>query len=194
MPDDLVDYEKIFKAILKGVLTEKRYHHSECVADEAKRLAEKYGCDSEKAYITGLLHDITKNSDEKTHFEIFNEYNIKLNEIEKTQEKLWHAISGSAYVQYKLNVKDDEIIDAIRYHTTAKANMPLFSKIIYMADFTSADRDYDDVDILRAILEKSLDEAYKYALSYTVKDLVDRELPIHIDTINAYNETVIKER
>ena len=71
--------------------------------------------------------------------------------------------------------------------------MSLFSKIIYMADFTSADRDYDDVQTLRAILDKSLDNAYNYALSYTVKDLVERKLPIHIDTVNAYNETVLKE-
>lgn len=183
-----------YKDILKCRLKEKRYNHSLCVADEAYRLACILGCNTEKAYLAGLLHDITKNTDEKGHFEIFEKYNIALNEIEKSQEKLWHAISGSAYVKYVLNIEDVEIFDAIRYHTTAKAGMPLFSRIIYMADFTSADRDYDDVDVLRNILSRSFDEAYNYALSYTVKDLVERQLPIHIDTINAYNETVLKEK
>lgn len=186
------DYSE-YKNILKQRLTEKRYYHSVCVAQEACRLAKIYGLDADKAYLAGLLHDITKNSCKDEHFAIFKSNGIVLGDIELSQEKLWHAISGSAYVKYNLKIEDDEIFDAIRYHTTAKADMSLFSKIIYMADFTSADRDYDDVQTLRAILDKSLDNAYNYALSYTVKDLVERKLPIHIDTVNAYNETVLKE-
>ena len=183
-----------YKTILKEKLTEKRFNHSLCVADEACRLANIFNLDSDKAFLTGLLHDITKNSEKNEHFSIFEDYGIKLSEIEKSQEKLWHAISGSAYVKYRLNIDDEEIFDAIRYHTTAKKDMSLFSKIIYMADFTSADRDYDDVDILRNILDKSLDDAYEYALSYTIKDLAERSLPIHPDTVDAYNEAVLKEK
>ncbi|MBO5725698.1 MAG: HD domain-containing protein, partial [Clostridia bacterium] len=56
-----MNYEK-YKEILKGRLKEKRYIHSLAVADEAVRLAKKYGCDEEKAYLAGLLHDITKNT------------------------------------------------------------------------------------------------------------------------------------
>lgn len=60
-----------FKEILKKRLNEKRYYHSLCVADEAKRLAEKYGGDTEKAYLAGLLHDITKNASAEEHLKIF---------------------------------------------------------------------------------------------------------------------------
>ena len=51
-----------YKSILRERLNENRYYHSLCVADEAKRLAEKYGGDIEKCYLAGLLHDNTKNS------------------------------------------------------------------------------------------------------------------------------------
>ncbi len=182
-----------YKELLKKRLTDKRYYHSLCVADEAYRLAQKYGCDTEKAYLCGLLHDITKNADEKEHYEIFNKYGVVLNIIEKNSEKLWHAISGAYFVRYKLNIDDDEVFDAIRHHTTAKSNMPLLSKVLYLADFTSADRDYDDIDVIRKLVDESLDKAYKYALSYTVKDLASRNLAIHSDTFDAYNEIMLKE-
>ena len=81
----------------------------------------------------------------------FNTFGIILNNVEEKAEKLWHAISGATFVRYILNIQDEQIIDAIRYHTTAKADMPLLSKILYLADFTSRDRDYEDVDVIRVV-------------------------------------------
>ncbi len=181
-----------YKQILQSRLNEKRYNHSLCVADEAARLAQKYGADKEKAYLVGLLHDITKNTSKEEHLKIFNTFGIILNNVECNAEKLWHAISGSAYVKYILNINDEEIFEAIRYHTTAKAQMPLLSLILYLADFTSADRDYEDVDIMRRLVDISLEDAYAYALRYTVMDLAENNRAIHTDTLAAYNEIMIK--
>ena len=72
-----------YKEILQKRLTPKRYNHSLCVADEAVRLAKKYGGDQEKAYLAGLLHDITKNATVEEHLHIFNKFDIMLNDIEK---------------------------------------------------------------------------------------------------------------
>ena len=49
-----------YKDKLKSTLSEKRYKHSLGVCDEAVKLAEKYGADTEKAYIAGILHDCAK--------------------------------------------------------------------------------------------------------------------------------------
>ncbi len=181
-----------YKKILQERLTPKRYHHSLCVADEAVRLAKKYGGDTQKAYLAGLLHDITKNASEEEHLHIFREFDIMLNDIEKNAEKLWHAISGAAYIEHILGINDTEIITAVRYHTTARKNMTQLEKILYLADFTSADRDYDDVDIMRQKLEISMEDALQYALSYTINDLVSRDKPLHLDTVEAYNENALK--
>ena len=180
-----------FKEILKKRLNEKRYYHSLCVADEAKRLAEKYGGDTEKAYLAGLLHDITKNASAEEHLKIFSDFGIIPNEIENGAEKLWHAMSGAAYAEHILGIKDPEIIDAIRYHTTAKANMSLLAKILYLADFTSADRDYDDVEVIRKYVNESLQKAFVYALQYSIKDLVEQAREVHLDTVAAYNQAVL---
>ncbi len=180
------------KKLLEKRLNEKRYFHSLCVADEAKRLAEKYGGDTEKCYLAGLLHDITKNASEEEHLQIFETFGIILSDIEKNAKKLWHAMSGEAYIKYVLNIADMELLDAVRYHTTAKADMSLTAKILYLADFTSRDRDYDDVDEIRRLVDISLDDAFIYALQYSITDLVSTKRAVHPDTVEAFNETVLK--
>lgn len=181
-----------YKEILQKRLKPKRYNHSLCVADEAVRLAQKYGGDCEKAYLAGLLHDITKNASADEHLQIFSEFGIMLNDIEKSAEKLWHAISGAAYIEHILGIDDDEIITAVRYHTTAREDMTQLEKLLYLADFTSADRDYDDIDIMREKVEISMEAALNYALSYTINDLVSRGKPLHLDTVKAYNQNALK--
>lgn len=185
-----IDLEK-YKQILQSRLTEKRYFHSLCVADEAKRLALKYDGDYDKCYLAGLLHDITKNAPIEEHLKIFETFGIMLNSIEKNATKLWHAMSGAVYLKYFLNINDEEILDAVRFHTTAKENMSLTAKILYLADFTSKDRDYEDVDVIRRLVDESLDSAFIYALQFSIKDLVENKRAIHLDTVAAYNQAVM---
>jgi nicotinate-nucleotide adenylyltransferase len=179
-----------YKGLLRERLDDYRYNHSLCVADEAKRLALKCGIDPEKAYLAGLLHDVTKNASQEEHLQIFARFDIILNDIEKNAKKLWHAISGAAFCEGVLGIKDSEIIDAIRYHTTAKANMSPLCKLLYLADFTSLDRNYPDVDVMRGLVDESFDKAFVYALQYTIKDLCDQKRAVHFDTLAAYNEAV----
>ena len=181
-----------YKAFLKTRLNEKRYIHSLAVASEAQRLAEKYGADPYKAYFAGLLHDITKNSTQAEHLQIMDAFGIILTDVEKNAEKLWHAITGAAYVKHFLGVDDKEVINAIRYHTTAKADMSKLQTVLYLADFTSSDRDYPDVNVMRGLVDKSADEALEYALKYTINELLEKKAAIHPDTVAAYNEVVLK--
>lgn len=192
MAENKTDYEAL-KVILQKRLNEKRYYHSLCVAQEARRLAEKYGGDSEKAYLAGLLHDITKNAPDEEHLQIFKDFGIILTDVEQNAKKLWHAMSGAVYVKNILEINDPEIIDAIRYHTTAKADMSLLAKLLYLADFTSRDRDYEDVEVIREYVDESLEKAFVYALKYSIADLVNQERAVHPDTLAAYNMAVLKK-
>lgn len=177
-----------YKNIIRAKLDDYRYNHSLCVADEAKRLALIYNVNPDDAYLAGLLHDITKNFTPEEHLQIFSRFDIILSDIEKESEKLWHAISGSAYVKNVLNIQNKSIISAIRYHTTAKSNMTLFEKLIYLADFTSADRNYPDVSVMRELVNISIKDAMLYSLNYTINDLKSKQRTVHPDTLNAYNE------
>jgi nicotinate-nucleotide adenylyltransferase len=147
-----------------------------------------YGGNIDKAYLAGLLHDITKNFSRDQHLKIIEEFDIILSDIEKNSQKLWHAITGSVYAKKFLKIDDPEIVSAIRYHTTAKENMSHLEKILYLADFTSADRNYPDVDVMRKLVDCDMDSAMLYALEYTVNDLHKNGLAVHPDTLMAYSE------
>lgn len=182
-----------FKAVIREKLDDYRYNHSICVAEEARRLALIYGEDPDDAYLAGLLHDITKNYSSDEHLHIFREFDIMLTDIEKSSIPIWHGISASVYAKNILNVNNEKIISAIRYHTTAKSNMTLFEKLIYLADFTSADRNYPDVDVMRRLVNENITDAMLYSLKYTIKDLVSKNRAVHPDTLSAYNEILINK-
>lgn len=78
-------------------LSEKRFYHSQCVAEEAVRLAVLYGADPEKARLAGLLHDILKDTPAEEQLKILQGFGIMMNDTELANQKLWHAISGAAF-------------------------------------------------------------------------------------------------
>ena len=184
-------FEK-YVEIIKERLTEKRFIHSMNVADCARQIALKYGADPDKAYLGGLLHDICKNDSEENMLQIFVEFGIILDDIQKLSNKLWHSIAGAVYIEHKLGIKDKELLDAVRYHTTARADATLMDKILYIADYVSAERNFDGVEGLRKDLEKSLDLCYRNALQMSILELSQRLKPIHFDTFYAYNSSLME--
>ena len=175
-------------ALLKEKLDDFRFKHSIAVSEKAVELAVLYGADVEKAYIAGLLHDIQKNLSEAEQLLFFSDSAIMLTDVEKASSKVWHAISGAEYIKNELKISDFDIINAVRYHTTGRSGMSILEKVIYIADFTSADRNYPDVDILREIVKNDLDEGVIYALRHTIVSLATKMQPIHPDTLDAYNQ------
>lgn len=172
-------------------LTDWRFRHSVNVSKEALRLAEKYGCDLHKAELAGLLHDVMKDTGKKEQLEFMEKYDIRLSRYEEHAPKLWHAITGAVYVKKVLAVKDKDVLNAIRYHTTGRAGMSLLEKIIYVADCTSEERDYEGVDEVRKLADESLDDAVEIAAAFTLEERLNDRTPMHPDTVGAYNEIVL---
>ena len=182
-----------WRKLLKERLLEKRYIHSLNVADSARELAKKYGADEEKAYFAGLVHDIMKNASEEEQLQIMEKGGIILSRTEKINKKLWHAMAGECYLRIEKGITDEDILNAVRYHTTGRAGMSLLEKVVYIADYISVERDYDDVDVMRDLsMNKGLDEAALYALKFSFKSLSKKEKLIHTDSVEYYNELIIE--
>ncbi len=179
--------------LIKSKLSPYRFNHSVEVAKSAVYLAEKYGGDSEKMYVAGLLHDVLKEADRDETFYYVDKYVIPLTVLEEVTPKLWHAIVGAEFIKNELGIDDDEIITAVRYHTTGRKNMTLGEKILFIADFISADRDYNVADEMRERAEKCLECAMDMGLSFTIADLVEHGRPVHPDTVDAYNDIKLQE-
>ena len=178
--------------LIKRTLSPYRFHHSMCVAEKARELAKKYGVDEEKAYVAGVLHDITKEMPNDEQIRLIEENGHSLTYYEKNNHRIFHQMSGEAYVKNVLKIDDEDILSGIRYHTTGRENMTLFEMIIYLADFTSADRSYPDVEIMREKTDKSLLEGMLYSLKYTICDVVSNERTLHPDTLSCYNYVINK--
>ncbi len=182
-----------YKRLLREKLDDYRFLHSLNVADSAASLAHFYGADEEKACFAGLLHDIMKNENNADMLKMMEKGGIILSRTEKANPKLWHAMAGEVCLRDELGITDFEILSAVRYHTTGKAGMSLFDKIIYVADYISAERNYPDVCVMRTLAFKNLDEACLYSLQYTLKALSAKETVIHPDSLDFYNELIINK-
>lgn len=180
-----------YKKIIKSMMSENRYNHCVNVSKEAVKLAKRYGGDEEKAAIAGILHDITKEMPKEEQLQIMLDSGIILDDIQKNAPKLWHGISGSVYIKNHLDIDDEDILNAICYHTTGRAGMSLLEKIIFVADFTSEERTYKGVATMRKKSRKSLEDAMLYGFKFTFSDLSSRELAIHPDELACYNEIVL---
>ena len=145
-----------------------------------------HGVDEEKAEVAGLLHDITKETDNAVQLEIIKNNGIELHSFDKKSDKFLHQASGAG-MAIKLGIDDMDIINSIRYHTTGKANMTMLEQIVYLADFISADRDYPDVDVIRKETEKGIEYGLLYGTAYTIKSVAKRQIPLHPLTVEAYN-------
>lgn len=176
------------KTLLRQRLSEKRYLHSLGVAKTAKMLAEKNGADPEKAEIAGLLHDITKNLGPSEQIEFCREKGIALTEDDILSPQVIHAVSGAWYVKNVLGIDDEDILSAVRYHTTGKRGMNTLDKIIYVSDLVEPTRNYSDVDYYRKLAENDLDRALFEGMSWIIGDKKKKGENIHKDTLEMFDE------
>ena len=172
------------RPIALSYLKAKRCAHVLGTAATAVKLAEKYGADAHRAEVAGLLHDCTKKLSMAEQLALCERYGIVLDELEKKALKLLHAKTGAALARDVFGV-DDEIYNAILWHTTGKPNMTVLEKVIYLADFIEPTRDFPGVDTLRRTVWEDLDRGLLMGLEMAVEEMQEMGSPIHVNTLTA---------
>ena len=132
----------------------------------------------------GILHDCTKYLSLEEHLAICDRYGVDLDPLERATEKLLHAKSGAALAKYIFGQED--IYDAILYHTTARAGMSVEEKILYVADYMEPNRDFPEVERLRHLAYTDLDKAVGMGTSLSIQEMLQRGKELHHDTQGAY--------
>ena len=155
--------EDKIKEKLKELVKPKRYKHSMFVAEEARKLAKIYNEPVEKAYLTGLAHDIAKSFDNKENEKWIKRYDLDEKWLSKENEKLIHAEVGAVVAKEYFDF-DDEMCNAIKYHTIGNNEMSTFDKIIYIADKIGRTVLPEDLKDLPEIAYRNLDEAILFFL------------------------------
>lgn len=119
---------------------EKRFEHTLGVAYTAAALAMCHGEDIEKAKLAGLLHDCAKCISDEKKIKICQKSHVEITEVELRNPFLLHAKAGACLARNKFGVQDEDILNAILYHTTGRPNMSRLEKIIYIADYMEPSR------------------------------------------------------
>lgn len=179
------------RAVLRKKLDAARYEHSLGVAYTACSLflAHGHGSTEElsRAYTAGLLHDCAKCLDEEKRDKLIKKYNVELTEIEKKHPFLIHAKLGAVLAREKYGVSDEEILSAIRWHTTGCVNMSFLEAVIFSADFIEPNRKqlpcYEEI---RPLIYKNMDKAVKLILEHTLEHLKNKGQAIDEHTLEAY--------
>ena len=183
MTYDLKKYENE----IRERIGEKRFLHTIRVKDTAIKLAKIHDVDVEKAEVAGFLHDCAKIRDKKDLIKAAKENNLLLTKEMMKAPQIIHSYLGALFAREFYGIDDEDILNAITYHTTGRANMSDLEKIIFLADYIEPLRNFDGVERARELANKDLDAAMYFALNNTLKFLVERDNYIVVETVLARN-------
>ena len=176
------------KELVRGRLSDKRYEHTINVKKMAVKLAKHYGTDPEQAALAALLHDAAKELPKDEMRAIMQAYPEYAQGGEARPTPVWHGICAAILARTEWGVTDEAVLSAIACHTAGKAGMTQLDKILYLADMTSAERDYPGVEALRAEEMQNLDLALRHALEQSIAFVREKGNPLDPDTVAALDD------
>ncbi len=175
------------RACSYSMVRQRRVPHIRGCEEEAVRLARRWGADETMARRAAILHDCTKYWTVEEHTAMCARCGVALDEMERTQEKLLHAKSGSCVARSVFGEPEEEC-QAIFWHTTGKAGMTTLEKILYLADYMEPTRDFDGVEQLRALVYEDLDAALLLAFEMSIEEMREMGKPMHPRTLEGRDE------
>ena len=188
---------KKIKKYLKKHLTKDRYHHTLGVASTAVAMAMRYNPDPsnsnfiKRAELAGLLHDCAKCMDNNKKLRICEKNNLSCSSFEKSHPYLLHGKVGAYIPQTKFKIEDNDILQAITWHTTGRPDMSLLEKIIFIADYIEPSRTpVPELNLIRQLAFVDIDKAMEKILSNTLKFLESKGNPIDKMTQTTYDSYV----
>lgn len=186
--------EQKARRLAKKRLSAKRYQHTLNVRRMAVKLAKRWGADPEKAALAALLHDTAKELPREEMLQILNDNAIMAENAQNRPSPVWHGICAAILAQTQWGVEDEEVLSSIRCHTTGKPGMSLLDEIVFLADMTSAERDYPEVDYLRKLEKKDIHQAMREALEMNLHWLEESGKPVDEETRAALEDLRQRER
>ena len=169
---------------VKNVLPKKRLIHTAEVAVLALKKVRELALDKDKVTLACILHDCAKYVDYKS---------VDGFKLEKgVPEPVIHSFLGAYLAKNVLKVEDEEVLDAISYHTSGKANMSTLGKLLFVADMIEPTRDYEGVEYLRKLYEEDFEKCFIECLKEEMVHLKNKTKDIYFETINAYDYYVKK--
>ena len=173
-------------AKIQKQLRPKRYQHVLRVEATAMSLAQANGVDQEHASIAGLVHDYAKQRPDEDFIAAIKAYHLNP-DLLNYGNAIWHGVVGAELIKRELGITDEDILNAVRHHTTGAVYMTTLEQIVYMADYIEPARDFPDVDVARQVTAKNLGEGVAFQAKHTLAYLVGNNQPVYPQSILTYN-------
>lgn len=182
-----MDIIKMQKKV-KKYMDDMRFQHTLGVMYTAAALAMCHGADMERAQIAGLLHDCAKCIPNDKKLKLCKRHNIPVTETEEKSPYLLHARLGAFIAEEKYGIHDPDILSAIEFHTTGRADMSLLEEIIYIADYIEPMRSKAaNLPEVRRLAFEDLDRAVYVTMRDTLRYLEKQKSCLDNQTVVAYN-------
>lgn len=171
--------------------SEYRKNHIDGVLTTADYLAELYGADRNKTKIAALCHDLYRGIKD----DALNIYVKQLGLPKKYLDNanLAHAKIAAEMIKRDFGIEDEDILNAVRYHTTGRAGMSTLEKVIFLADSIEPGRNYPGVEEIRHVAENDLDRACLMCLERTIDYINAKGYFLDSDTLDAKEWFLKKE-
>ena len=174
------------KELVRSRLSDKRYEHTINVKKMAVKLAKRYGVDEDKAALAALLHDSAKEISKDEMCAIMQAHPEYAEGGEARPTPVWHGVCAAILARTQWGVTDEAVLSAIACHTAGKPGMTRLDKILYLADMTSAERDWPGVKALRALEMEDLDRALCEALKQSIDFVEEKGGALDPESVAAY--------
>ncbi|HAM81314.1 bis(5'-nucleosyl)-tetraphosphatase (symmetrical) YqeK [Ornithinibacillus bavariensis] len=174
-------------AIIEPYLTKPRFEHTLRVAETAVKLASKYDVSVEKAELAAIFHDYCKYRSLEEMARIIEASSLPKDLLEYHHE-LWHGPVASLLIEQEYGIEDQDIKNAIYYHTTGRANMSKMEMVVFVADYIEPGRSFEGLDEVREMAEKELIRTTWMVSRNTIQFLMGKKSRIYPDTFHAYND------
>jgi predicted HD superfamily hydrolase involved in NAD metabolism len=144
------------EALARFRLSERRYEHTLRVADTAEDLALAHDLDADRARLAALLHDAAREMGPEEFLYLADKWHLQVGDPERQSPKLLHGPVAAELAKRELGVDDEEVLQAVRTHTTGRPGMGPLALVLYVADKIEPSRDYPSVGRLRTLARLDL--------------------------------------
>lgn len=183
--------EKIKKDLIENISMD-RYEHTLRVVKTCEKLAEIYGVNLEKTTLAALLHDSARFTSKEKMYKLAEKFDILKDENFIYNSALIHAHLAAEIAKEKYAIVDEDVLNAIKYHTTGRENMTLLEKIIFIGDYIEPSRKFEGIDKIRALAYKDIDKSVLLALNTSLKFLIENDKLVSEYSLKSRNYLMIE--
>lgn len=180
---------------LEQQLKKSRYEHTLRVRDMAIKIGTASQLDIEKVEVAALFHDLAKNLSNQELLDYIETHSVEVDNLVKRNLFLAHGMIAADIAKRDYHIHDDDILEAIAYHTIGKEGLGPIAKVIYVADYVEPERSFEGVEEIRKTACKGkLDKALLMSIEKQMTFLLKGHHEIHPNGLAMRNELVRKKK